>query len=117
MTPDLSIVKIESRNAEIDTGGLDMYVDMPEHGVMQLHRRSDDDQGEHSDIEYEEPSGDWSREDMSNEGSNISGDQNNSWYVGTFKGRCHFFYQFVTKEKHSKVSPHAKYLREKTLVC
>ncbi|XP_021368189.1 uncharacterized protein LOC110459952 isoform X10 [Mizuhopecten yessoensis] len=82
MTPDLSIVKIESSNHE--TGGLDMHVDMPEEGVMRIHPgRMPDEQEEASDKEIE----DWAREEMSNEGSNISGDQNNSWYMGTFKGR------------------------------
>ncbi|XP_021368181.1 uncharacterized protein LOC110459952 isoform X3 [Mizuhopecten yessoensis] len=81
MTPDLSIVKIESSNHE--TGGLDMHVDMPEEGVMRIHPgRMPDEQEEASDKEIE----DWAREEMSNEGSNISGDQNNSWYMGTFKG-------------------------------
>ncbi|OWF43292.1 Kelch repeat and BTB domain-containing protein 7 [Mizuhopecten yessoensis] len=80
MTPDLSIVKIESSNHE--TGGLDMHVDMPEEGVMRIHPgRMPDEQEEASDKEIE----DWAREEMSNEGSNISGDQNNSWYMGTFK--------------------------------
>ncbi|XP_033752957.1 uncharacterized protein LOC117336493 isoform X7 [Pecten maximus] len=82
MTPDLSIVKIEASNHE--TGGLDMHVDMPEEGVMRIHQgRMPDDQDDTSDKEIE----DWAREEMSNEGSNISGDQNNSWYMGTFKGR------------------------------
>ncbi|XP_033752964.1 zinc finger and BTB domain-containing protein 17-like isoform X13 [Pecten maximus] len=81
MTPDLSIVKIEASNHE--TGGLDMHVDMPEEGVMRIHQgRMPDDQDDTSDKEIE----DWAREEMSNEGSNISGDQNNSWYMGTFKG-------------------------------
>ncbi|XP_033752953.1 uncharacterized protein LOC117336493 isoform X3 [Pecten maximus] len=80
MTPDLSIVKIEASNHE--TGGLDMHVDMPEEGVMRIHQgRMPDDQDDTSDKEIE----DWAREEMSNEGSNISGDQNNSWYMGTFK--------------------------------
>jgi len=85
MTADLSIVKVESNMLE-DTGGLDMHVDMPEAGVMQMHpgRLSQgEDQEEPSDNEIE----DWTREEMSNEGSNVSGDQNNSWYMGTFKGR------------------------------
>ncbi|XP_069132888.1 uncharacterized protein [Argopecten irradians] len=81
MTPDLSIVKIEASNHE--TGGLDMHVDMPEEGVMRIHPgRMPDEQEETSDKEIE----DWAREEMSNEGSNVSGDQNNSWYMGTFKG-------------------------------
>lgn len=83
LTPDLTIVKIEASNHE--TGGLDMHVDMPEEGVMHIHsgRIPPDDQDDVSDKEIE----DWAREEMSNEGSNISGDQNNSWYMGTFKGR------------------------------
>ncbi|XP_060086278.1 uncharacterized protein LOC132565629 isoform X8 [Ylistrum balloti] len=82
MTPDLSIVKIEASNHE--TGGLDMHVDMPEEGVMRIHQgRLPEEQEDTSDKEIE----DWAREEMSNEGSNVSGDQNNSWYMGTFKGR------------------------------
>ncbi|XP_060086273.1 uncharacterized protein LOC132565629 isoform X3 [Ylistrum balloti] len=80
MTPDLSIVKIEASNHE--TGGLDMHVDMPEEGVMRIHQgRLPEEQEDTSDKEIE----DWAREEMSNEGSNVSGDQNNSWYMGTFK--------------------------------
>ncbi|XP_069132893.1 myoneurin-like isoform X17 [Argopecten irradians] len=87
MTPDLSIVKIEASNHE--TGGLDMHVDMPEEGVMRIHPgRMPDEQEETSDKEIE----DWAREEMSNEGSNVSGDQNNSWYMGTFKGHSNPVY-------------------------
>ncbi|KAJ8298943.1 hypothetical protein KUTeg_023003 [Tegillarca granosa] len=85
MTPDLSIVKVEAgqRNQvePSDTGGLDMYVDMHGQGVMHMQRQEDDeDAGETSDIEYEEPSGEWS-----NEGSNLSADQSASWHSGSFK--------------------------------
>ncbi|XP_033752958.1 uncharacterized protein LOC117336493 isoform X8 [Pecten maximus] len=98
MTPDLSIVKIEASNHE--TGGLDMHVDMPEEGVMRIHQgRMPDDQDDTSDKEIE----DWAREEMSNEGSNISGDQNNSWYMGTFKGPASVSHrQMQSFQSHSK---------------
>ncbi|KAJ8299051.1 hypothetical protein KUTeg_023111 [Tegillarca granosa] len=89
LTPDLSIVKVEGGKSglEDETGGLDMYVDTHD-GTMHLTHMGDD---EISDQEYEAP-GEWGQE--SNEGSNISGDQNNSWMAasgsGSFQGRDFF---------------------------
>lgn len=85
LTPDLSIVKIESANNSNmdDTGGLDMYVDMPDQSMISHMQGDEEVPDDHSD--YEHPSGDWGQEDMSNEGSNISGDQ--SMYMGNMKGR------------------------------
>ncbi|XP_069132883.1 uncharacterized protein [Argopecten irradians] len=106
MTPDLSIVKIEASNHE--TGGLDMHVDMPEEGVMRIHPgRMPDEQEETSDKEIE----DWAREEMSNEGSNVSGDQNNSWYMGTFKGPASVSQrQMQSFQSHSKsFAPHPRH--------
>lgn len=80
MAPDLSLVKIEPASDP----GLDMYVDVPVEGAMGDHQR-ERDQEEESDLELEEASGDWSRDEMSNEAT--GNDQNNSWYIGQFKGR------------------------------
>lgn len=86
MTPDLTIVKVEAAIGVSDTGGLDMQVDMPaEHGMMHIHS------GVPQQEEFEEPSDaeieEWAREEMSNEGANVSGDPNSSWYMGQYKGR------------------------------
>nr|XP_022314275.1 uncharacterized protein LOC111118864 isoform X3 [Crassostrea virginica]XP_022314284.1 uncharacterized protein LOC111118864 isoform X3 [Crassostrea virginica] len=82
--PDISIVKVEGH-----TGGLDMYVDMPDEAVMSMKAGIEDsiENEEESDPEHDQ-SQDMLREDMSNEASNVSGDQNNSWYIGQFKGAC-----------------------------
>ncbi|XP_022314258.2 uncharacterized protein LOC111118864 isoform X4 [Crassostrea virginica] len=79
--PDISIVKVEGH-----TGGLDMYVDMPDEAVMSMKAGIEDsiENEEESDPEHDQ-SQDMLREDMSNEASNVSGDQNNSWYIGQFK--------------------------------
>nr|XP_022314267.1 uncharacterized protein LOC111118864 isoform X2 [Crassostrea virginica] len=81
--PDISIVKVEGH-----TGGLDMYVDMPDEAVMSMKAGIEDsiENEEESDPEHDQ-SQDMLREDMSNEASNVSGDQNNSWYIGQFKGQ------------------------------
>lgn len=84
MAPDLSIVKVEP---SIDDPGLDMYVDVPDDAMLQAQHREHDDE---SDLELEEASGDWSRDEMSNEAG--GSDQNNSWYIGQFKGRFTFFF-------------------------
>ncbi|XP_011420679.3 uncharacterized protein [Magallana gigas] len=82
--PDISIVKVES--AEGHTGGLDMFVDMPEEAMMRMKAGMDDsmENEDESDPEHDQ-SQDLQRDDMSNEASNVSGDQNNSWYIGQFK--------------------------------
>ncbi|XP_071122688.1 uncharacterized protein [Mytilus edulis] len=79
MAPDLSIVKVEPTGE----AGLDMYVDVPEESMMQAQQREQREHDDESDLELEEASGDWSRDEMSNEAA--GGDQNNSWYIGQFK--------------------------------
>ncbi|XP_061181336.1 uncharacterized protein LOC133189918 isoform X4 [Saccostrea echinata] len=82
--PDISIVKVEAADAH--TGGLDMYVDIPEDGIMRMKSGIEEsiENEEESDPEHDQ-SQDALRDDMSNEASNVSGDQNNSWYIGQFK--------------------------------
>lgn len=89
--PDISIVKVES--AEGHTGGLDMFVDMPEEAMMRMKAGMDDsmENEDESDPEHDQ-SQDLQRDDMSNEASNVSGDQNNSWYIGQFKGQYNLHY-------------------------
>ncbi|XP_033753473.1 flocculation protein FLO11-like isoform X25 [Pecten maximus] len=83
LTPDLSIVKVEAALGEGETGGLDMHVDMAEQSIMQMQA------GTSHQEEFEEPSDaeieEWAREEMSNEGANMSGDPNSSWYMGSYK--------------------------------
>ncbi|XP_076114849.1 uncharacterized protein LOC143082833 isoform X16 [Mytilus galloprovincialis] len=79
MAPDLSIVKVEPTGE----AGLDMYVDVPEESMIQAQQREQREHDDESDLELEEASGDWSRDEMSNEAA--GGDQNNSWYIGQFK--------------------------------
>ncbi|XP_063401564.1 uncharacterized protein LOC134685596 isoform X24 [Mytilus trossulus] len=81
MAPDLSIVKVEPTGE----AGLDMYVDVPEESMMQAQQREQREHDDESDLELEEASGDWSRDEMSNEAA--GGDQNNSWYIGQFKDK------------------------------
>ncbi|XP_052065404.1 uncharacterized protein LOC127705183 isoform X10 [Mytilus californianus] len=81
MAPDLSIVKVEPTGE----AGLDMYVDVPEESMIQAQQREQREHDDESDLELEEASGDWSRDEMSNEAA--GGDQNNSWYIGQFKGK------------------------------
>ncbi|XP_052065407.1 uncharacterized protein LOC127705183 isoform X13 [Mytilus californianus] len=81
MAPDLSIVKVEPTGE----AGLDMYVDVPEESMIQAQQREQREHDDESDLELEEASGDWSRDEMSNEAA--GGDQNNSWYIGQFKGQ------------------------------
>ena len=78
--PDLSIVKVE--NSDENATGLDMYVDMPEDGMMRLQGMDDSQNGDGSDTEQDQ-SIDW-KEDVSNDGTGA--DQNNSWYIDQFKG-------------------------------
>ncbi|XP_033752933.1 uncharacterized protein LOC117336489 isoform X5 [Pecten maximus] len=81
--PDISIVKIESTDKD-ETGALDMYVDTGDDGEVHPHgMEGDGDQTyEGSDYDVEEPPGEM---EGSNEGSNLSGDQN-AWYLNTMKG-------------------------------
>lgn len=93
--PDISIVKVEAADAH--TGGLDMYVDIPEDGIMRMKTGIEDsmENEEESDPEHDQ-SQDALRDDISNEASNVSGDQNNSWYIGQFKGHSFVINSSVT---------------------
>ncbi|XP_022291500.2 uncharacterized protein LOC111102833 isoform X9 [Crassostrea virginica] len=84
--PDLSIVKIETAN-ERDMSNLEMYMGGEEsfgsHGHQPIRTEEDDPGPEYS---MEEPPGDWQREDMSNEGSNLGGmDNSGNWYMSQMK--------------------------------
>lgn len=82
---DLTVIKIEEEDEE-DTGGLDMYVDVPDDSKQPLNLGSRDDSTEQSEIE--DPPGDWSREDFSNESGSFGADPNISWQDASFnKGR------------------------------
>lgn len=77
---------------ESDTGGLDMYVDIPDDAkgaLLSSQDEGDDDTGE---IPYE-----WTR-DESNEGSNLSGEQNMSLsgQEGAFQGWFSFLIVIYT---------------------
>ncbi|XP_060086297.1 uncharacterized protein LOC132565634 isoform X13 [Ylistrum balloti] len=67
MTPDISIVKVEGQDKD-DTGGLDMYVDMPPDGTMTMHSGT----GEESDNDHDEALEEWAREESANEGGDMS---------------------------------------------
>ncbi|XP_021368170.1 uncharacterized protein LOC110459950 isoform X13 [Mizuhopecten yessoensis] len=84
--PDISIVKIESTDKD-ETGVLDMYVDTGDDGEVHPHgmEGEGDQTYEGSDYDVEEPPGEM---EGSNEGSNLSGDQN-AWYLNTMKGSAH----------------------------
>ncbi|XP_060086269.1 uncharacterized protein LOC132565628 isoform X12 [Ylistrum balloti] len=82
--PDISIVKIESTDKD-ETGALDMYVDTGDDGEVHPHGMEGDGEQTYeggSDYDVEEPPGEM---EGSNEGSNLSGDQN-AWYLNTMKG-------------------------------
>ncbi|XP_062580784.1 uncharacterized protein LOC134242695 isoform X3 [Saccostrea cucullata] len=83
--PDLSIVKIETAT-ERDMSNLEMYMgdeSFGSHGHQPV-RGDEDDPG--PDYNVEEPPGEWPREDMSNESSNVSGmDNSANWYLGQMK--------------------------------
>lgn len=81
MTPDISIVKVEGHHDKEDTGGLDMYVDMPPDGSMTMHSGTGDDE---SDNDHDEALEEWAREES--EGGDMS-----QMDPGGAKGRCHNF--------------------------
>ncbi|XP_033752930.1 uncharacterized protein LOC117336489 isoform X2 [Pecten maximus] len=93
--PDISIVKIESTDKD-ETGALDMYVDTGDDGEVHPHgMEGDGDQTyEGSDYDVEEPPGEM---EGSNEGSNLSGDQN-AWYLNTMKGDEDFTFILPNQE-------------------
>ncbi|XP_078332310.1 uncharacterized protein LOC144625423 isoform X18 [Crassostrea virginica] len=78
LAPDISFIKVE----ESDTGGLDMYVDIPDDAKGALLSSQDEGEDDTGEIPI-----DWSR-DESNEGSNLSGEQNVSFsgQEGAFQG-------------------------------
>ncbi|XP_062580792.1 uncharacterized protein LOC134242695 isoform X11 [Saccostrea cucullata] len=97
--PDLSIVKIETAT-ERDMSNLEMYMgdeSFGSHGHQPV-RGDEDDPG--PDYNVEEPPGEWPREDMSNESSNVSGmDNSANWYLGQMKGS-----RFSTKQREVEES-------------
>ncbi|XP_061174908.1 uncharacterized protein LOC133184031 isoform X7 [Saccostrea echinata] len=68
LAPDISFIKVE----ESDTGGLDMYVDIPDDAKGALLSGQEEGEEDTGEIPIE-----WTR-DESNEGSNLSGDQSGS---------------------------------------
>ncbi|XP_048731288.1 uncharacterized protein LOC125648339 isoform X1 [Ostrea edulis] len=82
--PDISIVKVETGDGP--TGGLDMYVDMHEDGMIRTKVGMEDGMENEEESDPEHDQSQELRDDISNEASNVSGDQNNSWYIGQFKG-------------------------------
>ncbi|XP_021368157.1 uncharacterized protein LOC110459950 isoform X2 [Mizuhopecten yessoensis] len=93
--PDISIVKIESTDKD-ETGVLDMYVDTGDDGEVHPHgmEGEGDQTYEGSDYDVEEPPGEM---EGSNEGSNLSGDQN-AWYLNTMKGDEDFTFILPNQE-------------------
>lgn len=70
-----------------------MFVDMLEEVMMRMKVGMDDsmENEDESDLEYDQFQ-DLQRDDMFNEVSNVSGDQNNLWYIGQFKGQYNLYY-------------------------
>ncbi|XP_076114858.1 uncharacterized protein LOC143082833 isoform X24 [Mytilus galloprovincialis] len=99
MAPDLSIVKVEPTGE----AGLDMYVDVPEESMIQAQQREQREHDDESDLELEEASGDWSRDEMSNEAA--GGDQNNSWYIGQFKDEDFLITEGVERFRQKRYNP------------
>lgn len=101
-TPDkpstnLSIVKIESDEDE-DPGAMEMYINMSGGGGESIRVQRAD----HTDQEEGDPQADWMRDEMSNEDSNVSGDQSNSWVYppgsqAQYKGGYLFFLLLLRK--------------------
>ncbi|XP_048730294.1 zinc finger and BTB domain-containing protein 5-like isoform X6 [Ostrea edulis] len=101
-TTGMTVIKIEE---DEDTGGLDMYVDIPDDIKHPVNLGSQDDLGEPSEIE--DPPGEWSREDFSNESSGLGGDPNVSWQDGSFS---------KARQLPAAVDPHA-FVRSTCHVC
>jgi hypothetical protein len=76
-----------NRHKKITYFFLTIRVHTKTHAICFTQHREHDDE---SDLELEEASGDWSRDEMSNEAG--GSDQNNSWYIGQFKGRFTIFF-------------------------
>ncbi|XP_060086258.1 uncharacterized protein LOC132565628 isoform X2 [Ylistrum balloti] len=110
--PDISIVKIESTDKD-ETGALDMYVDTGDDGEVHPHGMEGDGEQTYeggSDYDVEEPPGEM---EGSNEGSNLSGDQN-AWYLNTMKGDEDFTFPLPNQEilpnQYSVQRPVQKYV-------
>ena len=74
MVPDISAVKKESDSVS----AVEMYIDVPEEGVMQVrHHRDSDDVSIRDDMEIEEPPSD----DVK-----VTADHGVVWYEGKMKG-------------------------------
>lgn len=85
LSADLTVIKIEEEDEEY-TGGLDMYVDVPEDSKQPVNLGGREGSAERSEIE--DPPGEWSREDFSNESGSFGADPNLSWQDASFsKGR------------------------------
>lgn len=91
-TPDLAIVKIE-KVGEDETGGLLLQVDSGQ-GDAASHMQRLGQFSVEEEQEYDESdlTGDWSQEDMSNEGSSHMEDPTGggAMYMGPTSGRCLF---------------------------
>lgn len=95
-------MKIETAN-ERDMSNLEMYMGGEEsfgsHGHQPIRTEEDDPGPEYS---MEEPPGDWQREDMSNEGSNLGGmDNSGNWYMSQMKGKDQFCYMLLRNSQRS----------------
>ncbi|XP_022296451.2 uncharacterized protein LOC111105807 isoform X6 [Crassostrea virginica] len=85
LSADLTVIKIEEEDEEY-TGGLDMYVDVPEDSKQPVNLGGREGSAERSEIE--DPPGEWSREDFSNESGSFGADPNLSWQDASFsKGK------------------------------
>ncbi|XP_062587519.1 uncharacterized protein LOC134249160 isoform X13 [Saccostrea cucullata] len=102
---DLTIIKIEE---EEDTGGLDMYVDIPEDSKQPVHHDGPEDTEDTGELE--DPPGEWSRDDFSNESSsNLGADPNVSWQDSFNKA------QHVPGE--SDFSAHVRNIIERSMIA
>ncbi|XP_061178536.1 zinc finger protein 768-like isoform X4 [Saccostrea echinata] len=100
---DLTIIKIEE---EEDTGGLDMYVDIPEDSKQPVHPGGQEDTEDTGELE--DPPGEWSREDFSNESSsNLGADPNVSWQDSFNKDQPNQTSSTATQELDSVGRPKA----------
>ena len=91
-TPDLAIVKIE-KVGEDGTGGLLLQVDSGQgDAASQMQRLGQFSVEEEQEYDESDLTGDWSQEDMSNEGSSHLEDPTGggAMYMGPTSGRCLF---------------------------
>ncbi|XP_062616308.1 zinc finger E-box-binding homeobox 1-like isoform X6 [Saccostrea cucullata] len=93
---DLTIVKIESDDEE--AAAMEMYINVAGGGSESIRVQ----RAEHVDLEEGDPQGEW----MSNEDSNVSGDQSNSWVYppgGQAQYKEIFFHGKIEENVHSEV--------------